>query len=505
MKGLQDNRLVLVTLVGAGSFLYFNLFVFPAIPVLLSGDQVFFWMFGQRMLGGECPYRDFFQFTPPGTDLAYLGMFKLFGPRIWATNAVVLLLGVAMCWICFKISRRFMDRNAALLATLLYLALVYSRLLNTTHHVFSVFTVMCAVYVLMRRADGLGLAAAGALLGAASFFTQTHGAAALLAFSIFLFIETRPVQNQRSFWKAEVTLLAGFFASLLCLSAWFIAHAGLGRLLYFQVYYILKDNLHGSETALLGIPGPRFWRVVPHSFLPYEYAQMFFTYAVLPVTYLWALKWTWNGPGDAAQPRREVLLLALTGSFLLAELAFSINWLRVYAVSMPGIILFVWLITKTHAARRYVLAAVWLAIAGLAVQRVCFTQMRHYQVADLRGGRCATEAKDYVKLSWLMQHTKPGDYFFQAGWPGMYIPLELRNPVFLDSASTMFNPQWAKRAVQELNSRQVRYVLWAPRLNYPIDPHRPWTAHIVPLRDCLHSAYQRVHVFPDGEEVWERK
>lgn len=505
MKRPEDNRLILITLLGAGSFLYFNLFVFPITPVLLSGDQVFFWMFGQRMLGGECPYLDFFQITPPGTDLAYLGLFKLFGPRVWVTNAMVLFLGVALCWVCFKISRRILSRNAALLATLLYLALVYSRLLNATHHLFSLFAVMSAVYVLMRGTNRLQLAAAGALLGAASFFTQTHGIAALLAFSIFLFKEAGNLQKQRSFWKAEGTLLAGFCASLLCLSAYFIVHVGLSRLFYFQVYYVLKETVHRPETALLGIPGPRYWQVVPHSSLPYEYAQMIFTYAVLPVSYLLALKRSWAGPRAPAHPRREVLLLALAGSFLLVELVFSLNWLRLYAVSMPGIILFVWLITTTQAARRYILTAVWIGVVGLAVQRIWFAQMHDYRIADLPGDRCATEADEYVKLSWLKRHTMPGDFFFQAGWPGMYIPLELRNPVFLDSANTMFNPQWARRAVQELHARQVRYVLWPPRLDYPIDPHRPRTAHIVPLRDYLHSAYQRVHVFPDGEEVWERK
>jgi hypothetical protein len=36
--------------------------------------------------------------------------------------------------------------------------------------------------------------------------------------------------------------------------------------------------------------------------------------------------------------------------------------------------------------------------------------------------------------------------------------------------------------------------------------HRhPGTANIVPLRAYLHANYQRVHVFPDGEEAWDRK
>ncbi len=187
MERQDDNRFVLLlVLLGSGVYLYLNLFILPGTPVLLSGDQVFYWMYGQRMLQGECPYVDFFQFTPPGVDLLYLAVFKVLGTQVWVPNAVALFLGVALCWVCFHIARGVMDRPAALLATLLFLTLIYSRLLNATHHLFSVLAIMSAVAILMRRADALGLAASGALLGVASFFTQTHGVAALLAFSVFL-------------------------------------------------------------------------------------------------------------------------------------------------------------------------------------------------------------------------------------------------------------------------------------------------------------------------------
>ncbi len=505
MNVFDDSRRVLLSLTGVAAYLYVNLFVFPRTPVLLSGDQVYFWMFGQRMLAGECPYRDFFQFTPPGADLIYLAAFKLLGLRVWVTNMVVWLLGVALCGVCYQISRRIMDRQAALLATLLYVTLIYSRLLNATHHFFSVLAVMSAVAIYLRKSDTLGLAFAGTLLGIASFFTQTHGVVAFFAFSLFLITETGPARKWRDFWKAEEALLAGFLLTGLCLEAHFLIHVGLRQLIYFQVYYVWKIMVHRPETALLGMPVPSYWRVVPHALLMFEYAQMVFVYAVLPVSYLLAFRRNWRKSRDPAIPQREIVLLAFVGAFLLGELGFSLNWLRLYAVSMPGIILFIWLLTKTHAARRYLVTAVCIGIVALAVQRVWFAQQHYYQAADLPGGWCATEPKDYEKLSWVMRRTKPGDFFFQAGWPGMYIPLGLRNPLFLDKGGTMLNPRWAQRAVDELSAKQVRYVFWVPQLDYPVDPHRLWATHIVPLRNYLHATYRCVHVFPDGEEAWERK
>jgi hypothetical protein len=60
---------VVALLLGSAAYLYVNLFVLPNTPYLLGGDQTYFWVDAQRMLSGERPYRDFFQFTPPGTDV----------------------------------------------------------------------------------------------------------------------------------------------------------------------------------------------------------------------------------------------------------------------------------------------------------------------------------------------------------------------------------------------------------------------------------------------------
>jgi Dolichyl-phosphate-mannose-protein mannosyltransferase len=500
---VEHHFLTLVILVSTSAvYLYLNLFVLPGTPVLLSGDQVFFWMNGQRMLHGELPYRDFFQFTPPGADLVYWFVFMVLGPRIWVVNAVVLLLGVTLCWVCFEIATRLMHRGLAFLATLLFLTLIYSGLLNATHHWFSVLAIMTAVAILMRGTDHRKLAWAGVLLGIASFFTQTHGIVALLAISWFLKHQT--VRGGPDFWRKEWGLLAGFVIALVSLYAYFIVQIGLERLFYCQVYYVLKVMVHKPETRLLGMPEPSLQTGSLASAL-YHYGQYFFVYSVLPMSYGLALYRSWRKPSTTRFPRAEVNLLAIVGCSLLAELMFSLNWLRVYAVSMAGIILFVWLLNGTTRARRSLLVAIGIVVAGLAVQHVWSTQRHDYAMAELPAGKCVSDPQEYEKLTWLMKHTKPGDFLFDAVWPGVYIPLELRNPVFLDTAGTTLNVEWFKQAVRQLDAKQVRYMTWVGRLNYPIDSRSPETAHIVPLRAYLHETYQLVHVFRDGEEVWERK
>jgi hypothetical protein len=493
-------------LLGISGYLYLNLFLLPTTPILLSGDQVFFWMNGQRMLHGERPYLDFFQFTPPGADVFYFALFKAFGPRIWPLNLVVLLLGVILCWLCFVIASQIMERHLALLSALLFLTLIYTRVLNATHHYFSVVAVMGATAILMRGASPRRLAIAGALLGVASFFTQTHGAAGLLAFTLLLCWEQYSTGGSwRNLWRKEGVLLLGFMIALLILSAPFIASVGLKQLWYCQVTYVRKVMVHRPETHLLGIPQYPNWRALPLLYVVGEYSRHFFVYGMLPTIYLLVLMRCRRKLFSPGFCFRKVALLGLVGSCLLGELIFSLNWLRLYAVSMAGIVLFIWVVSTTARFRRYGLIGVWALVLLLGLLQPWFMQHREYITAELPAGRSAIEPSDFEELSWAIEHTRPGELLFEASWPGMYIPLGVRNPVFLDTASTMFNPQWVERAVQQLEAKQVHYVVWAERLDYPVDPHRPTTANIVPLRAYLHTRYRLAKRFQNGDEVWERR
>lgn len=493
-------------LLGISGYLYLNLFQLPTVPILLSGDQTYFWMNGQRMLHGERPYLDFFQFTPPGADVLYFGLFKAFGPRILPLNFTVLVLGVMLSWLCFIIAEQMMERHLALLSALLFLSLVYTRLLNATHHYFSVLAVMGATALLMRETSPRRLAAAGALLGVASWFTQTHGATVLLAFTFFLGWEQyRTHGSWRSFWREERILFLSFTIALLIMNAPFIASVGVKQLWYCQITYVRKVMVHLPETRLLGIPQYANWRTLPLLFVIADYGRHFLVYGMLPTVYLLVLMRCWREQFFPAFCFRKAALLGLVGSFLLGELIFSLNWLRVYAVSMAGIILFIWAISTSTRFRRSGLISVWALVVLLGFLQPWFTQHRKYITAEMPAGRTAIEPEDAEKLSWGIEHTTPGEFLFQASSPSMYIPLGVRNPVFLDTASTMFNSQWVEWTIQQLEAKQVHYIIWAERLDYPVNLRRPITVNILPLRNYLHTRYQLTRRFQDGDEVWERR
>ena len=103
----------------------------------------------------------------------------MLGPHIWVTNAVVLLIGLTLFWLYFRLASLAMDRNLA----------IWRPRLNATHHWFSMIYVAMAIIVVLPRRTIPRIAVAGALVGLASFFTQTHGAVSCAALGIFLLWE----------------------------------------------------------------------------------------------------------------------------------------------------------------------------------------------------------------------------------------------------------------------------------------------------------------------------
>jgi hypothetical protein len=466
----------------------------------MGGDQTFFWMNAQRMLYGEQAYKDFFQFTPPGADVFYFCLFKMLGPRVWVTNGAVLALGVALCYVCFNLAGKIMDRGLGLLASFLFLVLVYGRQPNGTHHWFSVLAVMCAVAINWEQRNKAGTLFAGALLGLASFFTQTRGVMAVLAFlTFFIWKRFRTGSPLRDLLWNQFVLVFGFAAMLLIMSAHFIATAGLKRLWYFQVTYVGRYMVHGLQIHELGLPAPIAVGTLP------QLAPYLAVYVLLPAIYAIVLTKCWQDRADPSPHREQVELLAILGSFLLVEVALSINWLRLFSVSMPGFILLGWIVGQTDKGRRNLIVIMWLFLCILGVREIWSQQYHAPKIAVLPGGRIATSPQTYEKLEWVRQHTTPSQFFFQAAWPGVYLPLQLRNPAFADAVETnrQTRPEFIEMTVRQLEARRVQFVQWSVRLDHADD--QATREAIAPLRGYLQDRYLPVHTFSDQDVIWERK
>jgi len=497
----KQNWLQPSLLVGISLYLYIQLFSSRGVPFLSKGDQTFFWVYAQRILRGEWPYRDFFQFTPPGTDLFFATLFKLFGPHIWVMNFAVILLGVALSWLCFQLAKQLMDQRMAALTTLLFVVIVYSGRLDATHHWFSLFAVLLAVRTLMPERAAFRVTAAGALLGIGSFFTQTTGVAGVLAILASLAWERFSSQRPwRTIVQQQILLVFAFGLVWSALSAPFILTAGWKQFWYLQVTYPRRYVIYEHSFLFPGLAAPTSWHALP------EFAQRLFIYVLLVAVCPVMLWYCWR-KRSVLPNGMQLVLLSTTGLLLLFEIATRMNWNRVYAVATPAVILFFWLVDHMGKRRPYAITALLTILVCAAAVQTRSRQHRPLAITDLPAGRVALSLEELEEFSWLQQHTRPGDAFFQVSWLNIYPPLDLHSPVFVDGLwpSGITRPELVTLTIQQLEQTRLKYILWIPRFTMPSASDSPSQDYLGPFREYLQSHYTRVHVFSNQDEVWERR
>jgi len=483
----------LAIVLGSAIYLYLNLFLLRGIPFLLGGDQVYFWMFAQRLLHGEVVYRDFFQYTTPGTDLVYAAAFKAFGLRLWVPNLVVLTLGIFYSCVCFSLSRKLVGAPAAALTTALFQVLVYGKVLNATNHWFAVLLALIAVLICMERLSDRRITMAGALLGLAAFFNQAHGVAVLLGLSAFMICSSMRVRNApRQLFRWFACLFAAFTLALLSSCTYFLATAGFAKVWYCLVTYVAQYSSQRLLTSL-GLPSDLTLNMLP----------ILAVYIVLPVIYSLSLWRCWRFRKDAAFPWHQVTLLASIGFFLLLEVAVSINWLRLVAVSLPGVVLAGWTIEQMPAVRPGAVLVASIAVIGVATHQSLAKRAACSALGELPAGRVATLPQSLEKLQWLAEHTRRGERFFQAGWPGVYLPLELRNPLYLEGLDDSRGDDM-QLAVRQMEIKPVRYVLWTHTLDRKCALGDCGDS-LSPFRRYLMASYIQIRAFEDGDILWRKR
>jgi hypothetical protein len=479
-------------LLGSGIYLYLNLFSLEGTPFLLGGDEQVFWMNALRMLHGELPYRDFFEFTPPGADLVYFGAFTLLGPRVWAPNVVQLVLGITLSWLCFHIARSIMRPAQAALTAALFITLDFGKWLDATHHWFSLLAVLAALAILMNERTSTRVLISGALLGLASFFTQTRGVGAALGIAGFLLWDGfRTKAPWRNWGERPLQLLFSFVLMWGILSSYFIFEVGISRLLYFQITYVLQYVTDESHNLYPEEHDPLRW--------PLRYLLV---YLALPIVYALSLWRCRKVSRDASPPDvRRIALLVFAGLGMFLEVVQSPNSLRVDSIAAPGMILLVWLMAAWAAQmriyaplRKFAPALIWVGLICLSGRQIWHRNVERAVILDLPAGRTATTAQAGEKLAWLARHTTPGELFFQSSYQSLYLPLALRNPAF-DFLDRYTSPEFVDLDIRRLQATRVRYILWSP-LDRPRFPK---------FEQFLSERYRRIWTFSDQDEIWEVK
>jgi hypothetical protein len=505
MKGPKGFGTLLF--VGGLACLYLDSFVLPRTPIYQGDTAPIFLLEARKMYEGQMIYRDFFQFTLPGTQVFYLLLFKLFGVRAWIPSAVWVLLGITLAWLCVLVSKRILNGWHVYLPSLFFLAFGFVTEPDPTHHWFSTIACMAALAVLIAKRSPARLAAAGLFCGVATLFTQSRGVAAIVAFAAFLFWECRARKlGWNRLLKAEIYLSAAFLATLLPPLTYLVWKVGLGRFVWCTVVFPMKywSKWYWGTFAVYMATPPS----LPTWLMPPALLVWLFIYALLPFVYvLFLVQYHRQAKAHPDQPWDRLMLVTIVGIFLLLGIAFSPVWFRLISVAPPAMIALVWLIESSKRVPRLLAPLICTYALGVLVAQSVIVQSGWRGYLPFPTGRAALLDPDrYEKYRWIIRHTRPGDIYFQADDCDQYFPLDLGNPaeVSFVVGGKYTRPAQVQDVINKLERYNVRFVMWSAWLDVPRSPGgNPGT--LAPLRAYLRAHYRPVREFTDNEEeAWER-
>ena len=493
-------------------FLYAFLFVPPFIPVGSSmGDSMVYVSDGMRMYEGELIYRDFFQFSTPGTSLVYFLLFKTFGVRLWVPNLSLLLLGLGLAGIMVVIAKKLMRPGLALLPSAIFLAGIYKNDLNPIHHWYSVLMALTALAVLMERRTPARIATAGFFCGLAICFTQARGVVVAIGIAAYLWWESRARQpGWRDTLRKEAFLVIGLLAILVPMSAYFVWKAGLARFLWCTIVFGIKyyPQYGGANTFLGSLQDfPKYGTL--RSFL-IPFLQWAFAFVAVPLSYVLFFARYWRECGnDPGELWERPMLLAMVGSSLFLSIASIPSLARVALSTLPGIILLVWLLDCPRRLAQALTAVLVMGVMLVASHSAGRFQLnQNYILRTARGTIAIPGTLPREEIAWVQRHARPGDYFYSSVDPGLYFYADLRNPTplpFLTNTGYT-TPEQVAEVIRGLEMNHVRYIFWdSQELGTLSEREKNAARHLSPLRHYICTHYRLVGSFANLYEFWERK
>jgi len=197
-------------LVFAGSCLYLRLFY---NYTALFGDEGILLEGGQRILGGQVLYRDFFSLVTPGSYYWMALLFRIFGNSILVARGTLLVYGGLFSVLAYLISRRVCHRGVALLGayvtTIACLPYWFVAVHNWDSTLLAFLALYCGVRALESRHSGWA-AATGSFAALTGLFEQSKGAGLVVGMALGLALIAWSRNRDRLNRRGLAALLVGF-------------------------------------------------------------------------------------------------------------------------------------------------------------------------------------------------------------------------------------------------------------------------------------------------------
>ncbi|REJ76413.1 MAG: hypothetical protein DWQ47_12470 [Acidobacteria bacterium] len=515
---LRSASLENLILISGAAFFYSLVFELPATPFFWESDHLIFAYEGWRMYLGDTMYRDFFQFTFPGSQLYYAVMFSIFGAKHWIINATIVALATAILFLTLRLSKSVIEGPFAYLPALLFAFFGFRWFgIDGSHRMFSPVFILLAALIVIRSRKPLNLILAGVFCGITSFFTQQRGFFAVCAIALFILIEG--IVEKREFFgigKDIFYLGAAAVISLAALCAYFVFAAG--PELFWESAFVYPSNWYGfskynnSEVFFLVLGRAASFTNLSGAFA--FVMHLVYSFGIPLVYPLFALAFFFRISRDKWNEWKKVVLIALIG-FATTYSNVAPDSFRLFQVSSPALILVGFLISRITLAKQFDRWLVTAAAAGLlllslylGIRMQTNWEMVYWQSPS--GKLAVFPVEQIERYTYVLENTEPGEEFFEVYEPYIYFPFHLRNPTRYGQIweTDYTRPEHVAEVVSDLEKSRPGLMLWDVDYNRPDDQRRSGD-HLAPLARFVQQNYEpvgKVYQVADRRiQVWKLK
>jgi hypothetical protein len=436
-------------------------YLFPFVRVLRhNGDEAISVLNAARVLQGELPARDFVEVIGPGEFYWLAAFFKLFGTTIGTARAELLLTGVAISVLTSHLARH--AGAGALFSSVLVTSVSIPLFAINSYHWDSDLFALLAFAALLEWQKSLRfrlLFVSGAFAAACTLIMQQKGLLLCGALLLSAFL------MDRSSWKKSFrNILAPYLGILAAVVIFYLAQGALYDSIWANIIWPVFRYSDINKCAY-GFPlGKQLHGMIEGSgsALPAYAAAPIVCFALLPLLTLVGAPGLLLGA--AAFFRRKVFLPQLVPFWIcgftlwlselqrpdMIHLAFGSPLLLVLLAALLGM----------HSLGRYFTAAALIS-AALFAGGMLDPSLAAKTRLETRRGIIYSKEQDRA-LEFLQAHTHPGEEVFIYPYDSMYNFLSnTRNPTrFSYLVYGWHTPEQFQEAVDSLEAKQVKYVLW---------------------------------------------
>ncbi len=466
---MKGKRLISPLIFTLGSLYY--LYLQRAHPLI--GEEFMLFLQGERVLEGEIPYRDFFQFITPGSIYLSALLFKLIGTKLTVIKVSIALIGGIILTITYFLSRKIISNSLLCLLPplfVLFYSIPHAPLFY--HHwlseIFVLLTILSGLIYIEKNSKN-ALLFAGINSGLAFLFLQHKGVLIFSALTFFLLLDSGLI-NKKSIKTPLLPAIAGFIIPLISLFLYLYLHNAIGKFFYDCFYWVIT-----SYSPFNSLPEYLYFEKMTFAhYLQTEgkLSAFFKTRHYIFIGYLPVFILIYGIIELFKNFNRNILYLFLSSLFLFLSVLQRPDFINILYVSQPFFILLVYYLQIFFDKKKIVTAAGYLILSLLTLNTIygCLTSIRNisayrYQMETPRGTiyfRSMDEMKPYSEVFSILDGELKDKKVFVYNWSTfLYFLSGKRNYTSYDSFLPGYNTlEQMDELINEIKDRKIEYIIY---------------------------------------------